>query len=164
MEYLGLSMEASTGKSDDVIGISKPIMNFHALDKTCVLLLLLEYTLLQLIVRILERFTERKRTITLILLLSTWVPLCDGHHQSDAAVPFQSPVGHGNTVMGITRRDDGYCLPSLRGHYRPECSLPEKICFTQMGWTLSFCVLILLLIFLARIPFFCSPMLQQNTS
>jgi hypothetical protein len=62
-------MEASTGKPDNMIGSSKPIIQCQELDKICVLLLLLEYTLLQLIMRILRRFTERKRITTLFFSL-----------------------------------------------------------------------------------------------
>ena len=76
--------------------------------------------------RILRRFTERKRIITLFFVLATWVPLCDGQRRDDAAVPFLSPVWYGNAVVGITRLDAGYELLGLRGHYRPGCSSPGR--------------------------------------
>ena len=133
-----MGMGASTGKPDNMIGSSKPIIQCQELDKICVLLLLLEYTLLQLIMRILRRFTERKRIITLFVILSTWVPLCDGHRRGDAVVPFQSRVRHGNTVMGITRWDDGAEWPSPGGHYRPGCPPPGRDLCSKDGSNLGF--------------------------
>jgi hypothetical protein len=117
--YLGFSMAASTGTPHDMIGILEPIIHYHVLDKTCILVSILEYTLMQLIMGILgliRGFTERKRKITLFFILTTWVLLCDGRCRDDAVDPFQSSVRHGNTVVGITRRGDGYGLLGLGGH------------------------------------------------
>jgi hypothetical protein len=130
-------MGASTGKLCNMIGIPKPIMKYHALDKICMLISILGYTILQLIMGILGRFAEKKNSITLFFILTTWVLLCDGQRRDDAAIPFQSFAGCGNTVLGITRRDGGpEChsltglyrpeCPSLTGLYRPECPLSER--------------------------------------
>jgi hypothetical protein len=88
--------------------------------------------------RILERFTERKRIITLFFVLATWVPLCDGQRRDDAAVPFLSPVWYGNAVVGITRRDAEYELLGCRGHYRSGCSSPGRDLLCTEGLNLGF--------------------------
>ncbi len=123
-------MGASTGKLLEMIGTIGPILKYHVLDKiSCVLLLVLEYTLMQLIMGILslKRFTERKGKITLLFALSTWSPLCDGQRRDDAGVPFQSLVGHGNIVMGIMKGDECREDPSLRGYCRPGYSPPGRV-------------------------------------
>jgi hypothetical protein len=138
IRYQGLSMGASTGKLYYMIGNSNPIIKYHAVDKICILISLLEYALMQLIMGILERFTQRKSTITLFFILTTWVLLCDGQCLDDAAFPFQSLAGCGNTVLGITSRDGGPVGLSLLGHYRPECPLPEGDLLCKDGLYLGF--------------------------
>ena len=123
-------MGASTGKLIKMIGTVGPILKYHVLDKiSCVLLLVLEYTIMQLIMGILslKRFTERKGKITLLFILSTWFPLCDGQRRDDAGFPFQSLVGHGNIVMGIMKGDECREDPSLRGYCRPGYSPPGRV-------------------------------------
>jgi hypothetical protein len=96
------------------------------LDKICIPILLLGYTLLQSIMVIYVRFA-RKRIITLFFILSTWSLLCDGQRRVGAVVPFQSPVRHGDTVVGLTSGIGNELLrfrPSEQN--RPECSRTEK--------------------------------------
>jgi hypothetical protein len=122
-------MGASTGIPHDMIGILEPIIQYHALDKTCILVSILGYTLMQLIMGILgliRGFTKRKRKITLSFILTTWFLLCDGRRRDDAAVPFQSLVGHGNTVVGITRGENELARSNLEGLYRPGCPQQER--------------------------------------
>jgi hypothetical protein len=135
-------MGASTGKLCNMIGIHKPIMQYHALDKICMLISILGYTILQLIMGILRRFSERKSSITLFFILTTWVLLCDGQRRDDATIPFQSLAGCGNTVLGIRRRDDGPECHSLTGLYRPECPLSERNLLCRDGLYLGFSHLI----------------------
>jgi hypothetical protein len=119
-------MGSSTGKLYNMIDVPKPIVKYHAMNRICMLISILGYTSIQLIMGILRRFAERKSTITLFFILTTWVLLFDGQRRDDAAIPFQSYVECGNTVMGITRRDSGPECFRLVGHYRPECLLPER--------------------------------------
>jgi hypothetical protein len=119
-----MSMGASTGQLYGLIGPPGPITKLHALDKACIPILLLGYTVLQLIMGTLGRFTEKKRL--LFFALATWFLLCDGRRRDDGGVSFQSLVGHGNTVVGIIRGEDGLARPNLAGLYRPGCPQQER--------------------------------------
>ena len=117
---------AYTGLLYNMVGTFGPITKLHALDKICIPILLLGYTLLQSIMVIYLRFA-RKRIITLFFILSTWSLLCDGQRRGDAVVPFQSPVRHGDTVVGLTSGVGNELLrfrPSEQD--RPGCSQTEK--------------------------------------
>jgi hypothetical protein len=108
--YLGMSMGVQMDKIDHMptkqtghlyskIGTTEPIREIHAVGEICILSYILEYTIMQLITLILKRIGV-KRTFSLLFILLTWSPLCDGQHLVVASDPFQSPVRHGNTVMG----------------------------------------------------------------
>jgi hypothetical protein len=128
-------MDASTGKPYGMIGSSEPIIKIHVLDKACIPILLLGYTMLQLIVGIMSRFAVKKGS--LFLALSTWFLLCDGQRRYDAAVPFQSLAGHENTVVGIARGDECHEDPSLREYYRPGYSQPGGVFDYKDGFYLG---------------------------
>ena len=115
-----------TGLPYNVVGTSEPITKSHALDKICIPILLLGYTLLQFFMVIYDRFA-RKRIILLFLLLSTWSLLCGEQRHGGAVVSFQSPVRNGNTVVGLISGDESDLLRScLSEQTRPECSQTEK--------------------------------------
>ncbi len=139
-----MSMGVSMNKVDHIptkqtehlysgIGTTEPIREIHAVDEICILFCILEYTIMQLITLVLKRIGV-KRTLTLLFILVTWSPLCDGQRLAVASVSFQSPVRHGNTVMGVTRGNESFlhCLgPS--DYYRQEWSQSEQNLLSKDG-------------------------------
>jgi hypothetical protein len=133
MDKVDHILTKQTGHLYSRIGTTEPIPEIHALDKICILFFILEYTITQLITLVLKRIGV-KRTVTLLFILLTWSPLCDGQRVVVASVSFQFPVRHGNTVMGVTRGNESF-LHGLgpRDHYRQEWS-QSKTEFAFQRW------------------------------
>ena len=137
---MGVSMDKidhmptkQTGHLYSGIGTTEPIREIHAVGKICILFNIWKYTIMQLITLILKRIGV-KRTFSLLFILLTWSPLCDGQRLVVASVPFQSPVRHGNTVMGVTRGNE--CFLQYLGpsdYYRQEWSQPEQNLLSKDG-------------------------------